>query len=863
MRKILFFLSFFFLSLAVLGTHQRAGEITYTAISDLKYEFKIVTYTYTPSPADRPELPINWGDGSSSIVQRTKKIDLPNNISRNEYDGIVHTFPGQGSYTISLEDPNRNYGVLNIPNSVNVPFFLQTELAINPFLGPNNSVQLLAAPIDKGCVSSIYMHNPAAYDIDGDSLSYKLTICRGEGGLPIPGYIFPNQVNTQIPTTFEIDPFSGTIIWDKPLMQGEYNIAFLIEEWRYGVRIGYVTRDMQIAITACSNQPPIISPLQDDCVVVGETLSFTVSATDPDNDWLSLHALGGPLILPENPASFPSASGKGSVQSTFTWTPACSHVQLQPYQIVFTAKDSLNFPQLVDIKTVNIEVISTGPENLSASSVGNSIHLSWQKALCTQALKYEIYRRNGLYGYQPQHCETGVPNYTGYQKIGETLNISDTTFIDTNNGTGLIHGIDYCYMVVTLFSDGGKSIASQEACASLKRDIPIITNVSVEVTSQSAGEIFVAWSKPTELDTILYPAPYHYIIQRATTDSPNSFSVCDSTLSINDTIFIDKELNTTKNSYLYKVDLYSEPFTNRVFIGSTHTAQSIFLKIEPSDRTLTLNWDVNVPWDNDFYLIFRQNPETLEYDSIGFSANNNYRDSDLINGENYTYFVRSTGYYSIQSIVSPIINFSQIVSETPIDIDPPCAQLLETTTNCDAVENILTWYNPSGCPTDIAKYLIFYSPQREGELVLLDSIDDPFTTNYTHKNLFSIAGCYGVIAVDSAGNQSQMSNIQCVDISECGTYRLPNVFTPNDDTYNDRFKAFEFTSVERINLIIFNRWGRIVYQTTDPWFQWDGKNQQNNRNCSEGVYFYVCDVFEIQLEGLTKRTIKGSITLLR
>ncbi len=60
--------------------------------------------------------------------------------------------------------------------------------------------------------------------------------------------------------------------------------------------------------------------------------------------------------------------------------------------------------------------------------------------------------------------------------------------------------------------------------------------------------------------------------------------------------------------------------------------------------------------------------------------------------------------------------------------------------------------------------------------------------------------------MDSAGNQSQMSNIQCVDISECGTYRLPNVFTPNDDTYNDRFKAFEFTSVERINLIIFNRW---------------------------------------------------------
>lgn len=848
----------------VFGTHQRAGEITYKAITDLKYEFTIVTYTYTPSPADRPELLVNWGDGTFTMVQRTQKINLPNNISRNVYAGTQHTFPGQGAYTISLEDPNRNYGVLNIPNSVNVPFFLQTELVINPFLGPNNSVQLLAAPVDNGCVNSIYLHNPAAFDVDGDSISYKLTVCRGVGGLPIPGYVYPNEINNNTSATFEIDPVSGTILWDKPSLQGEYNIAFLVEEWRSGVRIGYVTRDMQITIIACANQPPIIAPLQDHCVVVGDTLSFVVSATDPNNDRLSIRALGGPLLLPESPASFPSASGVGSVQSVFTWAPVCSHIQLQPYQVVFTAKDTLNFPQLVDIKTVNILLICPPPENLSASPVGNSIHLSWNKAFCPQVYKYELYRRNGFYGYNPQPCETGVPSYTGYVKIADLQGITDTTFVDNNNGNGLIHGIDYCYMVVALFPDGSKSIASQEACASLNKDVPIITNVSVDVTAQSTGEIYLAWSKPTELDINLYPPPYHYLINRASSVNPGSFVVSDSTLSINDTIYVDKQLNTEDNTYIYRIDLYSQPLTNRFFVGSTQVARSMFLTLEPSDRSLTLNWNVNAPWQNEFYTIFRQNPETLAFDSIGFSLTNTYRDKELENGNPYTYFVKSTGYYSAPGIVSPIINFSQITTGIPMDIVPPCPQILTVETICDDVENKLTWTNPFDCPTDIARYYIFYSPQLGGELTLLDSINDPFTTTYIHKNLTSIAGCYGIIAVDSVGNRSEINDpLFCVDINQCGTYRLPNVFTPNEDNYNDRFKAFAFTSVESINLTIFNRWGRIVYQTTDPWFRWDGKNQENNKDCAEGVYFYVCDVFELQLEGLKKRTLTGSVTILR
>jgi gliding motility-associated-like protein len=272
---------------------------------------------------------------------------------------------------------------------------------------------------------------------------------------------------------------------------------------------------------------------------------------------------------------------------------------------------------------------------------------------------------------------------------------------------------------------------------------------------------------------------------------------------------------------------------------------------------------VNAPWQNDYYTIFRQNPETQAYDSVGFSIEPTFTDVGLENGTSYSYFVKSVGKYSSPGIVKPIINFSQINSGIPIDNIPPCPPVLEVTTNCETVENTLTWVNPPLCPEDTEKYYIYFSPVEQQELVKIDTVMDAATTTYIHSNLASIAGCYGVVAVDSAGNQSEMSNIVCIDITLCGTYSLPNVFTPNNDDINDHFKAFPFTSVESISLTIFNRWGRIVYETTDPYFEWDGKNQENNKDCSEGVYFYVCDVFEIQLEGLTKRTLTGSVTILR
>ena len=880
MRRFLhltfYILHFAFIS-QVFATHNRAGEITYNYLGGGLYEITVTTYTKISScSADRCEIVVDFGDGVIDTVPRSNGLQCPiinspfggcepacgacgepegnKDIKKNEYK-TTHLY-NPGNYNITVDDPNRNEGIMNIPNSVNTTFFIETWLIVSAFSGSNSSPILTLPPIDDGCIGYPYVHNPGAIDpVDNDSLVYSLVPCLGNGGQPIQGYLYPHEVPGCLTPPITIDAQTGTVIWDSPVCQGEYNIAILIEEYRFGVKVGSVLRDMQITIEDCDNEPPDIFPMDKLCVVAGDTINQPVIATDPTvpQDVLELTATGEPLTVSTSPATFNLTSDS---TGDFQWITHCEHVRNNTYNMIFKAEDNNPEVSLVDIETLEILVVAPAPKNPSATPFGNSIVLNWDASICTNADCYKIYRYTDSTGYIPDTCVTGVPASTGYQLIATMNSWSTTTYTDNS---GLVHGQKYCYMVVACFSNGAISLPSVEFCAELTKDVPVITHVTINTTDASNGSDSIIWSKPTELDTIQFPGPYFYKVYRIDSNGVETIigSLSHDTLAFVDTFFVDEPVNTTIQQK-YRVDLH---YQQNGLVGGTQKATSVFLSSAATDNQLDLSWSENVPWINTDYVVYRKN-DMGGFDLLDTVQVQKYTDKGLLNGNEYCYYVKSIGGYSTSGIISPILNRSQIHCDTPFDNVAPCApNSVSLESDCNLFQNQLTFTNPLNyCADDVVGYNIYYIPTFGGDSVLIQTIPVSSDTVFLHENLNSVAGCYAVTAFDSVPNESPLSDTVCAD--NCPEYELPNVFTPGGDGVNDLFRPFPYRYVARVQMTVFNRWGQRVFETIDPDILWDGYHRNTNQPCPAGVYYYVCAVYEVRLSGLEPRILKGYVHLI-
>jgi gliding motility-associated-like protein len=602
--------------------------------------------------------------------------------------------------------------------------------------------------------------------------------------------------------------------------------------------------------------------VRDTCVVVGDTLLLTVTATDPNNDQVTLSAAGGPLVINPSPATFPTVTAWQTATGAFRWIPGCNAVRKQPHLVSFKATDNGSPVNLFDLESVFITVIAPPPDTVVVFPVGKSLVIDWSTSPCSAASGYSIYRKVGPSAFVPGPCVTGVPAWTGFTRIATVAGISNTLYIDDDNGAGLMHGVNYCYRIVADFPDGAQSLASIEVCSELIRDIPIITNISVNTTDPANGSMYLAWSPPKEIDTNIAPGPYQYVINRSPS-TPLTFQVVDILNSISDTTFTDTLINTRDNVWFYRIDFYNNTPGNRFLIGSTDRASSVFLTTTPQDQRMDLAWSPVTPWLNLIYVIYRQNLLTGQFDSIASTTANSWSDSALVNGTTYCYFVKSIGTYGSAGLIDPIFNFSQLACDVPVDNAGPCSPTLAISTDC--ISNQVQWgLPPEDCGGDIAKYELWFAPTPDAAFYMIHLADSPWDTSFHHvREPASVVGCYKIRGIDSTGNVGPFGVVVCIDSDSCDSYRLPNVFTPNGDNINDIFKPFPFSNVERINLSILSRWGNEVFSTTDPEINWNGTEQKTGVNLSAGVYYYVCDVWFYSLEGIRKRTLTGIVHLMR
>jgi gliding motility-associated-like protein len=891
------------------ATHIRAGDIT--AMRDTgpnpnprKFFFTMIMYTNQESSADDPFVDISLGDGNMIRVQRKSVTAIGNQTDKEVFEW-EYTYGADGTYTISWNGINRNANIQNIaPPSDQLSFYISTTININSLRGFNSTPILTVAPIDLASVGKKFVHNPGAYDRDGDSLAFKLRVPlrKDNAGniVAVPGYSVPNRTfncpnSTGAGTsTFTLNVETGQMVWDAPCRQGEYNVAFVVEEWRItanggAIKLGEVVRDMQIFVVDAQNDPPVLTPL-DTCVIAGTTFSSTVRATDKNGDLITLTATSG--ILP--PATFTQLTNTaGLATGRFTWSTECADVRERPYQVIFKAEDQLPLGRrLADLQPWNIRVVGPPPQNLRAESgTGRTIVVSWDKYVCQNAEVMKIYRREGPSNFVPDKCQTGVPASTGYVKIGEVRKATNGTWATSfTDNSALKAGVQYCYIIYAEFpSPGrGKSIASREVCVMVDQDIPYLTNVTVDRTSTTAGQITVKWTKPQKTANLKAPLQYKLYRAEGQQDVPAAqYTLVKTANSLADTTYVDRNLNTTEKAYRYKLEFYqSDNGTSSNVLHETTSGSSVFLTVTPSatdEKSIALNWTYRVPWNNQVFRhrIYRREIGSANYvliDSVMAGATSGtYTDRGSTNfplnrGKEYCYYIQTRGTYQLSGIKEPLINNSQevcaklnkLVCPPELSIDQLDCNAFQNNPTDPPYQNVLTWVpNITGdCTDEIKHYTVYFKGPGETDYKEIAKVPATAENRYVHRGLDSFAGCYVVTATDVNNKESELSNEVCKD--NCFFFMLPNIITPNGDNLNDVFRPDRRSRfIKSVKFTVFNRWGVKVYEGNDVGINWPGTDKDGNR-LTDGTYYYEAQVEFISLDPANaSKKYKGWVEIVR
>ncbi len=913
-RRILFLLFCFIFLVSAKASHNRAGEIYYKRIAPFTanvggvivqvYTYSITVIKYTDDGsgiADRCQDSVYFGDNTFGMAPRINGgpgggcscgnsvggiiprcgeliITTPGfRVKLNTYT-ITHTYSGPGEYLIRSSDPNRNKGVDNISGSENLPFYVEAFLKINSFTGANSSPVFTFPPVDRACTNKCFEHNPGAYDPDGDSLSYEISVPRGTGGQPLLSYTDP-PINPG--GKFNIDPITGLLSWCNPPRQGEFNMAFLVREWRKNTsgiyeQIGWVLRDMQVIVQVCpDNEPPVINIPIDTCVEAGTLIERNIYISDPDvGDVVTVAADAGAFEAEQPIATISNTVGTISLNSPgfftkFSWQTTCAHVRQLPYFTTFKAIDDGLPTNLATFRTYKIKVLPPSVKNVTASPIGAGIRVTWDLSTCNPANNpisaYKIYRKNDCTPVVFIPCKTGVVDTSGFVFVGQT-NRTTAFFVDDNNGDGLIIGQDYSYIVIALYTDGTQTYGGSQVCTKLTRDVPVIINVDILSTSVDTGRVKINWTRPLKtlgnLDTVAFAGPYQFNLKYKKDDGTNEiiFNSTKNFLYLLDTTFIHTNLNTVANSKEYFIEFMSGTTT----VGNSQKATSVFLSAKPSDRRVDLTWEAKTPWSNYNYKVMRKESSATTFTLIGTTSLTAFADTiGLENELTYCYTIESEGKFSDKLFPKPLINHSQETCVKTKDLTPPCTPTISIDADCPNGFVKVNWTDAKQCyrSDDVLNYELFYKATINDEYNKVATVNHSELLSYIHDGLGLISGCYAIKAIDINGNESKLSADFCID--NCPEFELPNIFSPNGDGVNEHFKAIKVRQILEIGLTIFDRWGNLVYKTKDPYFKWDGTSSISKQKVSEGTFFFICDVFEPRLNGTSKRTLKGFFQVVK
>jgi gliding motility-associated-like protein len=341
------------------ATHALGGELSYECLGNSQYRVTLNFYRDCNGVA----APTNCNNGLLFHVRSTQCVgnfDMcfsPNptieiitpicpsetdrcisangtyGVEKYTYTAIVDLLPYAGcggtDWIFYWSICCRNNAITSLNDPGNRELYLDAKLNNTAGLC-NSSPTFTNSPAAYYCLGEQINYNPGAVDADGDSLAYALIQARTTNGTPIPyqpNYSFAQPIrNAGGANAVTLNPQTGTVTVTPNVLQVSV-VTYQVKEYRNGVLVGEITRDVQFVIRPCTgNSPPVATGVNGTNaytlqVCAGAPVSFTVNSSDPNaGQAVSMNWNGG---IPG--ANF-TTSGSPFPTGTFTWTPTVADI---------------------------------------------------------------------------------------------------------------------------------------------------------------------------------------------------------------------------------------------------------------------------------------------------------------------------------------------------------------------------------------------------------------------------------------------------------------------------------------------------------------------------------------------------------
>lgn len=341
------------------ASHSMGADLTYSCLGNNQFEVRLTFYRdclgITPDPFARinvnsscyPDayflMYLEPGTGQEitpvcSSEVTTCQGGTYTGIQEYVYSAVITLPVACNDWVFSYDVCCRNAAITTIvdPDTNNMYIYTMLDNTVTPC---NSSPVFSNRPVPFVCLGQEFCFNHGAYDPDGDSLVYSLITPYGIYGSQV-SYIPPYSANNPLLTSpaMTFNPATGDFCMT-PTQIDVTVMAVQVDEYRNGVLIGSVERDIQITVIPCTNVVPDLSGINGTnnfslTTCADQQLCFTVNSSDGDavqNTYISWdYSIPG--------ATF-TISPSNRETGTFCWTPSQADISNVPHCFTLTVTD--------------------------------------------------------------------------------------------------------------------------------------------------------------------------------------------------------------------------------------------------------------------------------------------------------------------------------------------------------------------------------------------------------------------------------------------------------------------------------------------------------------------------------------------